>query len=103
MCGAAARLQAGRARLSSGRGDRASRVTYCFAPAVGQAFKTVLVLGVPGWLSRLSVPSDFGSGRDLAVLEFEPHVRLTAVSAEPASDPLSSSLPLPGSYSLSQK
>ena len=27
--------------------------------------------------------SDFGSGDDLEVCEFEPHVRLTAVSTEP--------------------
>ena len=30
-----------------------------------------------------------GSGHDLMVCEFEPRARLSAVSAEPASDPLS--------------
>lgn len=30
-----------------------------------------------------------GSGYDLAVCRFEPHVRLIAVSAKPPSDPLS--------------
>ena len=39
-----------------------------------------------------SVGSDFGSGHDLAVCEFEPHMGLAALSAEPASDPLSPSL-----------
>ena len=48
------------------------------------------------------------SGHDLAVREFEPHVGLSAVGTEPASDPLSpSSLPLPPPLprlcSLSQK
>ena len=44
-------------------------------------------LGGPvGWAS------DFGSGRDLGVCGFKPHVRLSALSTEPALDPLSSSL-----------
>ena len=48
------------------------------------------------------------SGHDLTVGEFEPHIGLFAVSAEPASDPLSPSFsaPLPFvvlSLSLSQK
>ena len=43
--------------------------------------------------------SDFGSGHDLAVREFKPHV--CVVSAEPALDPLSPSLPLPRSHTLS--
>ena len=51
--------------------------------------------------------SDFSSGHDLTVREFEPHVRLCADSAEPTSDPLSSSLsappPLTLCQSLSQK
>ena len=44
---------------------------------------------------------DFGSGHDLAVCEFEPHVGLDADSSEPAWDSLSLfislslSLPLP--------
>ena len=35
---------------------------------------------------------DFSSGHDLTVHAFEPHVRLPAVSAEPALDPVSLSL-----------
>ena len=38
--------------------------------------------------------SDFGSGHDLKVCEFEPRVGLSAVSAKPALDPLSPSLSL---------
>ena len=56
--------------------------------------------GAPGWLSRLS---DFGSGHDLAVCEFEPHIQLAAVSAESASDPLSPSLSAPPLLALSKK
>ena len=48
---------------------------------------------VPGWLSRLSVR--FGPGHDLTVCGFEPHIRLCADSAEPASDSLSLPLFLP--------
>ena len=46
---------------------------------------------------------DFGSGRDLMVREFKPHVGLRAVSAEPAWDSLSLPLSLwPSlSYTLS--
>ena len=40
-------------------------------------------LGVPMWLSY------FGSGYDLMVPEFEPHISLCADSAEPALDPVS--------------
>ena len=51
--------------------------------------------------------SDFGSGPDFLVCEFEPRIELSAVSAEPTSDPLSLFLPLPNSLSvclsLSQK
>ena len=36
-----------------------------------------------------------GSGHDLVVREFEPHIGLSAVSTEPASDLQSLSLPLP--------
>ena len=39
--------------------------------------------------------SDFGSGHDLKVCEFEPCIGLSAVSAEPTSDPLSPSLFVP--------
>ena len=46
--------------------------------------------GVPGWLSQLSFL--LGSGHDLMVCEFKPHIRLSAVSTKPILDPLSSSL-----------
>ena len=45
--------------------------------------------------------SYFGLGPDLTVHEFEPHIGLTAVSAEPALDPLSAFLSAPPP--LSQK
>ena len=48
--------------------------------------------GVPGWLGRSGSGSGFGSGHDLTVCGFEPRVGPSAVSTEPASDPLSSSL-----------
>ena len=38
---------------------------------------------------------DFGSGHDLTVCEFEPQVRLSSDSVEPAWDPLSLSLSAP--------
>ena len=47
--------------------------------------------GAPGGL-RLLRASDFSSSHDLVVREFESHVGLTAVGAEPAWDPLSPSL-----------
>ena len=37
----------------------------------------------------------FSSGHDLTVSEFEPPIRLSGVSTEPASDPLSPSLSAP--------
>ena len=37
----------------------------------------------------------FSSGHDLPICEFEPRIRLLAVSIEPASDPLSPSLSVP--------
>ena len=47
--------------------------------------------------------SDFGSGHDLGVHEFEPHVRLYADISEPgiASDSMSPSLPAPPLLTLS--
>ena len=45
--------------------------------------------------------SDFGSGRDLAVRGFEPHVGLSAVSAERALGPLSPSVSAPAPLALS--
>ena len=38
---------------------------------------------------------DFVSGHDLTVHEFEPHIRISATSAEPDLDPLSPSLSAP--------
>ena len=43
------------------------------------------------FVERLTL--DLGSGHDLMVCEFEPHVRLCADSVEPAWDSLSPSLP----------
>ena len=43
-----------------------------------------------------------GSGRDFVVLDFKPCIGLTAVSAEPASDPLSPSLSAPPPLSRSK-
>ena len=45
-------------------------------------FKSIL-LGAPGWLSRLS--ADFSSGHDLAVCEFEPRIGLWADGSEPGA------------------
>ena len=45
--------------------------------------------------------SNFGSGHDLMVREFEPRIRLDAVSTEPASDPLSPSFSAPPPLVLS--
>ena len=46
------------------------------------------------WVAQLvkHLTFAFGSGRDLTVHEFEPHVGLCANSVEPAWDPLSFSL-----------
>ena len=58
-------------------------------------------------IKRLTL--NFSSGHDLTIREFEPHKGLSAVSWEPALDPLSSSLSAPPpltlalSLSLSQK
>ena len=41
-------------------------------------------IGAPGWFSQLSIQAlGFGSGHDLMVGEFEPHVRLRADSLSP--------------------
>ena len=47
------------------------------------------ILREPGWLSWLN--SDFGSGYDLVVREFKPHVKLCTDGSEPetASDSVS--------------
>ena len=57
------------------------------------------------WVVQLVKRSDFGSGHDLTVHEFEPCIRLYVVSTEPASEPPSLALcPTPAfSLSLSQK
>ena len=44
---------------------------------------------------------DFGSGHDLIVREFEPHIRLCTDGAEPAWDSLSLSLSAPPLLALS--
>ena len=49
-----------------------------------------IILGAPGWLSRLSIC--LWLGHDLMVHEFEPCVRLCADSVEPAWDSVSPSL-----------
>ena len=60
-----------------------------------------MVLGVPGWLSWLSIPlcpsrlSVPRSGHDLTVCELEPLVRLCADSLEPALDSASPSVSAP--------
>ena len=54
------------------------------------------------WVKHLTL--DFGSGHDLAVCRFEPHIGLCADSVEPAWDSVSClplSLPLPCLFSLS--
>ena len=51
--------------------------------------------GSVGWVSN------FGSGRDLTVCEFEPHIRLWADSLEPALVSVSSSLSAPPLLALS--
>ena len=45
--------------------------------------------------------ADFGSGHDLTVRELEPRIGLWAVSADPASDPLSFSVSAPLLFVLS--
>ena len=44
------------------------------------ALKIFLETGVAGWLSQLSI--DSGSGHDLTVCEFEPHIGLCADKSE---------------------
>ena len=55
-----------------------------------------------GWVTQLvkRLTLDFGSGHDLTVFEFEPHVRLCTDSVEPSWDSLS--VPLYHSHCLSQ-
>lgn len=50
----------------------------------------MLSTGVPAWLCRVRRPNiDFGSGHDLTVHEFKPHMGLCADSVEPAWDSIS--------------
>ena len=44
------------------------------------------IVGTPGWLSRSL--TDLNSGHELTIGGFEPHIQLSAVRAEPVSDPL---------------
>ena len=58
--------------------------------------KTYGDCGAPGGAQSVKRPTlGLGSGCDLTVPEFEPRIRLSDVSAEPASDPLSPSLSAP--------
>ena len=66
---------------------------YTVAPTKNEA-----AAGAPGGLSWLT--PEFGSGRDLMIQEFKPHIGLCADSSEHAWDSLS--LPLPQLCSLSQ-
>ena len=54
-------------------------------------------LGQGAWVTQLvkHLTLGFGSGHDLTICEFESHNGLSAVSIEPASDPLSPSLSAP--------
>ena len=65
-----------------------------------RGFRILHKLGRLG--GSVSLASNFSSGHDLTVHEFEPCIGLAAVSTEPASDPLSPfSLPHPRSRCLS--
>ena len=55
------------------------------------------------WRGSVGYVSDFSSGHDLAVCEFEPCIGLSALSKEPTSDPLSLSLSAPPLLVLSLK
>ena len=63
--------------------------------------KMLHYLGVPGWLSQLSIRSEFGLGHDLMLCEINPCVRLCVSSSEPAGDSLSLPLSLALSYLFS--
>ena len=85
---------------------KVSATQYSDAPGRWRAaclpqLKNLLSRGT--WMAQLvkCLTLDFSSGHDLMVHEFEPHIGLCADRAEPAWDPLS--LPLPCSWSLSQK
>ena len=65
-----------------------------------EIFKKIRILGQLG--GSVGEASGLGSGHDLTVCEFEPRIGLSAVSVEPASDPVSLSLsPLLSSCFLS--
>ena len=59
-----------------------------FLPSSGK-LKKYKVTGAPGWLSWLSIQLNFGSGYDLVVPEFKPHIGFCTDSVEPAWDSLS--------------
>ena len=61
--------------------------------------KMVKVGGGASWLSWLGI--DFSSSHDLMVHEFKPRTRLSAVSTEPASNPLSPPLSGPPQLTFS--
>ena len=62
--------------------------------ATRQCFSRVLGRGTWAAQSVKHSTLHFGSGRELMVCEFGPHIRIHADSAEPAWDPLSLLLPL---------
>ena len=61
--------------------------------------------GRGAWVTQLvQHPTlEFGSGHDLKVCEFKPHVKLCADSVEPAWDSMSPSLSAPLMHSFSHK
>ena len=63
-----------------------------------QGYVNSPICGVPGWLSSAS---GLGSCYDLTDCEFKPRIRLSTVSTDPASDPLSPSLSAPPLLPLS--
>ena len=66
---------------------------------------TVRIHSGGAWVAQLVThPTfDFGSGHDLTVCGFEPHIGLCSDSTEPARDPLSPSLSAPPLLVLSLK
>ena len=86
-----------------GQDEQDQETQYIYSPpctsGYGTFFKS-LVIGAPGWRSRLSVRLQ--PGPHLAVREFEPRVGsgLMAQSLEPVSDPVSPSLSAPPPFML---
>ena len=76
-----------------------------FIPGMQGWFKIILKNKTKGHLGgSVSWASDFHSGHDLMVHMLKPHIGLTAVSTEPAWDPLFPSLfaPLPLTHCISK-